>query len=128
MVTNHISCSILGKEAQVPSTTTKHSASKLLCMYIQVLLCSLVFLWGCFVGYVNFQNSFKDLIRQFWTWCSRTYLICDNFKFNPWKTTQQKNFFGSCPRQINCTLTMLLQLLMFNFICLMWASMFKTNM
>ncbi len=98
LVTNHISCSILGNEAWVPFTTTKHNAGKLLCMYIQVLFCSLVFLWGCFVGYVNFHNSFKDLIGQLWTWCSRTYLICANFKFNPWKTTQQNKFFRSCPR------------------------------
>ncbi len=54
LVTNHISCSILGKEVWVPSTTIKHSYGKLLCMYIQVLFCILVFLWGCFVGYVNF--------------------------------------------------------------------------
>lgn len=48
MATNHISCSTPRKEDEVPFIATKHNANKLLCMYIQVLFCSLVFLWGSF--------------------------------------------------------------------------------
>ncbi len=46
--TNHISCSTPRKEDEVPFIATKHNVNKLLCMYIQMLFCSLVFLWGCF--------------------------------------------------------------------------------
>jgi hypothetical protein len=48
LATNHISCSTPRKEDEVPFIATKRNANKLLCMYIQVLFCSLVFLWGSF--------------------------------------------------------------------------------